>query len=256
LELRAAGVYNRDGATLGRAFNILAQADLRACYDSLLEDPSAPALYSYGGLGSVLVAGDRSRDGRTFFATQILTFQPEHRERRFQAPLRSFDFCDDRAIYHDARRKLEAALDGSVTPVPWDETWNQWRHLLRGKVELQGMFVQTGKYRHRNGQWILVMCETALPSRIHVKVPANTADQIETARTNYDQSGKLSVVLDRIRAHIEYEPMEREQLRSLCWDLGVPEDVRYRPDHLEARLRPVILPSALPAGATTLAFPR
>ena len=50
LEIRAAGTSNRDGATLERTFNILAQPDLRACYDSLLKDPSAPAPFPYGGL--------------------------------------------------------------------------------------------------------------------------------------------------------------------------------------------------------------
>ncbi|MGD0310698.1 MAG: hypothetical protein ABSC02_15600, partial [Acidobacteriota bacterium] len=98
LEIRAAGTSSRDNATLERAFNILAQTDLRACYDSLLKDPSVPAPFPYGGLGSILIAGDRSRDGQTFFATQILSFQPELRERRFHAPLRNFDFYDDRAI--------------------------------------------------------------------------------------------------------------------------------------------------------------
>ncbi|MGB7593494.1 MAG: hypothetical protein WBO19_19875, partial [Terriglobia bacterium] len=107
LELRAGGASNRDSATLERAFNILAQPELKACYDSLLKDSSAPAPFPYGGLGSILVAGDRSRDGQTFFATQILSFQPELQEHRFHAPLRNFDFYDDRAIYHDSRRKLE-----------------------------------------------------------------------------------------------------------------------------------------------------
>ena len=86
LELRAAGGSKRDHATLERTFNILAQRELRACYDSLLKDSSSPALFPYGGFGSILVAGDRSRDGHTFFATQILSFAPEHRERRFRAP--------------------------------------------------------------------------------------------------------------------------------------------------------------------------
>jgi hypothetical protein len=156
LELRAASASNRDSATLERAFNILAQPELRACYDSLLKDPSAPALFPYGGLGLILVAGEHSRDGQTFFASQILSFQPEHRERRFHAPLRNFDFYDDRAIYRDVQRKLEVTLDQSAMPIPWDATWNRWRHLLGTKVELQGTFVQTGKYRHRNGQWSLV----------------------------------------------------------------------------------------------------
>ena len=171
LELRAAATRNGDSATLERAFNILAQPELRACYDSLLKDSAAPALFPYGGFGSILVAGDRSRDGQTFFASQILHFQPELQERRFHAPLRNFDFYDDRAIYHDARRKLEVTLDHSAMPIIWDATWNRWRHLLGAKVELQGTFVQTGKYQRRNGQWSLNKWETALPSRIHVKVP-------------------------------------------------------------------------------------
>jgi hypothetical protein len=236
LELRAAGTSHRDSATLERTLNILAQPELRACYDSLLKDPSAAALFPYGGFGSILAVGERSRDGQTFFATQILSFQPEHRERRFHAPLRNFDFYDDRAIYHDARRKLEVTLDQSAMPIPWDATWNRWRHLLGTKVELRGTFVQTGKYQRRNGQWSLNKWETALPSRIHVKVPANIAEQVEAARKSYHRFGKFSDALCQIRARIEREPMEREQLRSLCWDLGIPGDfdvaqISWRPDY-------------------------
>jgi len=57
LEFRAAGTPNLDSATLERALNILAQPELRACYDSLLKDSSAPALFRYGGFGSILLAG-------------------------------------------------------------------------------------------------------------------------------------------------------------------------------------------------------
>jgi len=236
LELRAAGASNRDSTTLERAFNILAQPELRVCYDSLLKDSSAPALFPFGGFGSILVVGDRSRDGQTFFATQILSFQPDRQERRFHAPLRYFDFYDDRAIYRDVRRKLEVTLDQSAMPVIWDTTWNRWRHLLGAKVELQGTFVQTGKYRKRNAQWNLVKWETALPSRIHVKVPANIAEQVEKARRSYHRFGEFSEALAQIRARIEREPMEREQLRSLCWDLGIPGDfdvakINWKPDY-------------------------
>jgi curved DNA-binding protein CbpA len=236
LQLRAAGASNRDSATLERAFNILAQPELRACYDSLLKDSSAPALFPYGGFGSILVAGDRSRDGQTFFATQILSFQPEHRERRFHAPLRNFDFYQDHAIYRDVRRKLEVTLDQSAMPIIWEATWNRWKHLLGAKVELQGTFVQTGKYQRRNGQWSLNKWETALPSRLHVKVPANIAEQIEAARKSYHRFGEFSDALDQIRARIEREPLEREQLRSLCWDLGMPGDfdvsqISWQPDY-------------------------
>lgn len=236
LELRTAGTSKRDHAALERAFNILAQPELRACYDSLLKDTSSPALFPYGGFGSILVAGDRSRDGLTFFATQILSFLPECREHRFRAPLRNFDFHDDRAIYRDARRKLEVSLDQSAMPIIWDGTWNQWRHLLGAKVELQGTFVETGKFRHRRGEWQLIKWETGLPSRIAVKVPANIAEQIETARSRYHRFGKFSDALAKIRTRIEREPLEREHLRSLCWNLGFPGDfdiaqINWRPDY-------------------------
>jgi len=236
LELLASSASKLDRVTLERAFNILAQPELRACYDSLLKDISSPALFPYGGFGSILVAGDRSRDGQTFFAAQILSFQPELQEHRFHAPLRNLDFYDDRAIYRDVRRKLEVTLDQSAMPIIWDATWNRWRHLLGTKVELQGTFVQTGKYQRRNGQWSLNKWETALPSRIHVKVPANIAEQVEAARKSYHRFGKFSDALCQIRARIEREPMEREQLRCLCWDLGIPGDfdvaqISWRPDY-------------------------
>jgi len=224
LELRTASTSKRDHAALERAFNILAQPELRACYDSLLKDTSSPALFPYGGFGSILVAGDRSRDRLTFFATQILSFLPECRERRFRAPLRNFDFNNDRAIYRDVRRKLEVMLDQSAMPIAWDATWNQWKHLLGAKVELQGTFVETGKFRHRRGEWQLIKWETGLPSRIAVKVPANIAEQTETARSRYHRFGKFSDALAKIRARIEREPVEREELRNICWDLGLPGD--------------------------------
>src|SRR6516225_495256 len=37
---------------LERAFNILGQPELRACYDALLADPEAPAIFPYGGFRS------------------------------------------------------------------------------------------------------------------------------------------------------------------------------------------------------------
>ena len=118
LGLRAAATSDRDSTTLERAFNILAQPELRACYDSLLKDPSGSTLFPYGGFGSIvrvhrthlfphkpqskmirgsiLVAGDRLRDGQTFFATRIVAFQPELQECRFHAPVRTFDFVSVR----------------------------------------------------------------------------------------------------------------------------------------------------------------
>ena len=121
-------------------------------------------------------------------------------------------------------------------PTTWDATWNRWKHLLGTKVELQGTFVQTGKYQRKDGQWSLRKWETALPSRIRVKVPANIAEQIGAARKSYHRFGQFSDALGQIRARIERQPMEREQLRSLCWDVGIPGDfdvaqIAWQPDY-------------------------
>jgi hypothetical protein len=225
LELRAAGAPTRDFNILERAFNILAQPELRACYVTLSSIfSSVPALLSFSGFGSIVVSGERSRDGQTFFVRRILSFIPEHRQRRFRAPLRKFDFYNDRALYRDARRKLEVLVDPALIPLVWDATWNQWKHLLGAKVEIKSTFVETGNYRHRGGAWHLVKWETALPSRIEVKLPMDIAEQVETARKTYHRFGQFSDALDRIRARIEREPVEREELRRLCWDLRIPSD--------------------------------
>ena len=111
LELKTAWVPHSQRVALERAFNIVGQPELRACYDALLTDPEAPALFPYGGFGSLFVAGEPSRDGETFFARRILAFSPDLRHRRFHVPLRKCDFYDDRALCRDMRRKLEFWLD-------------------------------------------------------------------------------------------------------------------------------------------------
>ena len=111
LELRAAGVQHRERVALERAFNIVGQPELRACYGALLTDPEAPTVFPYGGFGSLLVSGERSRDGETFFVRRILAFSPDLRRRRFHVRLRNCDFYDDRARCRDVRRKLELWLD-------------------------------------------------------------------------------------------------------------------------------------------------
>ena len=57
LELRTAHAPVNGHRALKRAFNILAQPELRGCYDQLLAEPSAPAFFPYGGFGSLLVSG-------------------------------------------------------------------------------------------------------------------------------------------------------------------------------------------------------
>jgi len=104
--------------TLERTFNILGPPELRACYDALVADPEAPAIFPYGGFGSLLVSGERSRDEETFFAHRILAFSPERRRRRFHLPLRQCDFFEDRALCRDVRRKLELWLDSRSPAYP------------------------------------------------------------------------------------------------------------------------------------------
>jgi hypothetical protein len=236
LELRAEDAAKAAFSAAERAFNILAHPELRACYEGLLSNPTAPALFPYGGFGSIIALGDRSRDGQTLFVRRIVSFLPESRQRRFRAPLRKFEFYSDRAMYRDPRRKLEVLVDQSVMPIVWDQTWNQWKHFLATKVEIQAPFVEAGKYRHRRGEWQLVKWETALPSRLNIKLSANTPEQVETARKTYHRFGQFSDALNRIRERIEREPMERGDLQRICWDLGIPGDfdiaqITWKPDY-------------------------
>jgi hypothetical protein len=46
-----------------------------------------------------------------------------------QVPLRKCTFYDDRALYRDARRKLEIMFDQAAMPLSWDSSWNQWKLL-------------------------------------------------------------------------------------------------------------------------------
>jgi len=236
MELQRQGAAANACRALERAYNILAQPELRACYDALLQDPEAPTLFPYSGFGALLVSGDRSRDGKTFFANRILAFRPETRRRRFRAPLRKFEFYSKHAVYRDARRKLEVMLDQAAMPIIWDPTWNQWKHLLAAKVEIDGTFVHTGKFRMRSGAWHAVEWERVLPSRLQVNLPASLQEQIATARNTYHRFGLYSQALERIRARIEREPVEKKELDQILGQMGVPGDfdvaqITWKPDY-------------------------
>jgi len=236
LELRTAGVRHRERVALERVFNIVGQPELRACYDALLADPEAPALFPYGGFGSLLVAGEPSRDGQTFFARRILAFSPDLRRRRFHVPLRKCDFYDDRALCRDMRRKLEFWLDPAALHTLWDRTWNQWKHLLGTRIEVDGTFVQSGIYRKRRDEWELVTWETALPSRLEVKLPSDFHLQMESAKTTYHRFGQYSRALDQIRLCLEHRAVERAELQRMCSEMRIPGDfdvaqISWRPDY-------------------------
>ncbi len=236
LELQKEGAPQRACKAHERGYNILAQTELRACYDALLRDPDSPALFPYGGFGSMLAGGDRSRDGQTFFATRLLTFRPEMRERRFHAPLRKFEFYNQSAVYRDARRKLEVIVDQCSMPVVWDQTWNQWKHLLGAKVEIGAAFVRAGKYRMKSGEWHAVEWESALPSRLNITLPAELKEQIDAARKTFHRFGQYSEAFERIRARVEREAVEKSELDRLLGQLGVPGDfnvsrLTWQPDY-------------------------
>jgi hypothetical protein len=223
-ELCAAGACHRERITLERAFNILGNPDLRACYDALLDDPDKPVVFPYGGFGSLLVAGEPSRDAHTFFTRRIIAFSPNLRRRRFHLPLRRCNFYDDWALCRDVRRKLEFWLDPAAIHTVWDRTWNQWKHLLATSIQVEGTFVQSGKYRKGREQWELVTWETALPSRLGVKLPSDFQQQIESAKTAYHRFGQYSRALDQIRLRLKHQAVERAELQRMCSELRIASD--------------------------------
>lgn len=236
LELQTDAAPKDQLQAVERAFNLLARPDLRSCYQTLLLDPDAPALFPYGGFGALLVAGELSQDRETFFAKKILSFLPDRRERRFRAPLRKVEFFDGHAVYRDSRRKAEVILDQISLPLAFDPTWNQWRHLISTKFAVEATFVKSGKYRFRNGEWCLVNWETALPSRLRITLPGDTQEVLANARKTYHRFGEFFDAIQRIRLRLEREPIERTELDRICDELRIPPDfdiaqISWKPDY-------------------------
>lgn len=114
LELRASNSKPQYASLVERAFNVLAHAELRQCYDELRRDDDAPPLFPYSGFGSIFVEGKLSKGGDAFFADRILAYKPEMRSRKASLLLRQCEFLPDRVVCRDPRRRLEAWLDSSV----------------------------------------------------------------------------------------------------------------------------------------------
>ena len=236
LELQTDAASKDKLQAVERAFNLLARPDLRSCYQTLLLDPDAPALFPYGGFGALLVAGELSPDRETFFTKKILSFLPDRRERRFRAPLRKVEFFDGHAVYRDSRRKAEVILDQISLPLAFDPTWNQWRHLIGTKFGVEATFVKSGKYRLRNGEWCLVDWETALPSRLRITLPSDTQDVLANARTTYHRFGEFFDAIQKLRVRLEREPLERTELDRICDELRIPPgfdiaQISWKPDY-------------------------
>ena len=91
-------------------------------------------------------------------------------------------------------------------------------------MEIEATFVQSGQYRKRGGAWELVTWETALPSRITVKLPSDFDEQVESARTSFHRFGQYARALDQIRLCLEHQAMEKAELERLCSRLRIPGD--------------------------------
>lgn len=236
LELKTIGAARAEHAKLERAFNILGHPELRAYYDTILANPEIPAVFPYGGVGSLLVSGDHSRQGDIFFARRILAFVPDKMHRRLHLPLRNCEFYGDKALCRDMRRKLQFWLDPALVNVVWDPSWNRWKHLLSSKIDVDGTFVRGGKYTKRSGDWEFVDWETGLPSRLSITFPTDFEQDIERARSMYDRFGRYTRALDQIRLCLEHRAIERKDLERMCSELGIPTDfdvaqISWRPDY-------------------------
>ena len=150
-------------------------------------------------------------------------------------PLRKCAFHDDRAVYRDARRKLEITFDKAAMPLPWDSTWNQWKHLLGAKIRVKAGFLASGKYQHHGEAWHLVKREIAVPSHIAATLPVNITEQINEARQTHHRFGQFADALDRIRTRIESAPSKKPTCKSSAPG-GCPWRFRRRFNHLESGL--------------------
>ena len=224
MEFRQARAQKSEVAVIERAYNMLADPQLRAVYETLLSNPETPTPFPYSGFGSVLVEGEQAKEGDVFFARRILAFLPELRRQTLTLPLRKVDLFGDYAVLRDRSRKLEILLDQQLLPLRWDQTWNQWRRLLNANIEITADFVHTGKYQKRKGEWHLIEWETALPSRTDVKLPGDLESLVLIARRQYSRIGRHFAQIDLLRQQIERIPMESGELRRVCWDRGLPGD--------------------------------
>lgn len=236
LEMQQENASHPDLATLERAYNLLADPNIRVQYDGVLRDPTTPVAFPYSGFGSLVIRGERSADGGVFFANRILAFLPERRHRVISVPLRKLDYFEDYAILRDHNRKIEILIDQQLLPIRWDPTWSGWRERISAAVEISADFVRTGHYRKRCGEWKLVEFETALPSRTELAIPDGLEDDILKARAAHTRFGQYWKQIDRLRAHVDEIPTERDELRRLCWNQGLPVDfdvaqITWRPDY-------------------------
>jgi hypothetical protein len=237
LELDAAGAQARDRAQIERAFNVLANPKLRNCYDAMRRDEDAPALFPYGGFGSIFVEGHLSEDGEAFFANRIIAYKPEMTSRSLSLLLRRCEFFADRVICRDPRRTVEVWLDSNLLPgLDWDLTWNQWKHWLKSRIEVEATLVHAGKYQLRNGEWILRQLYAALPSRLRVRLPDTLPADVVQAKAIHALLGEHAELVRRILVEVDKRPVEHTQVQDWFDQLGASSHLKahhvtWRPDY-------------------------
>jgi hypothetical protein len=226
---------DRECARAERAFNVLAHPELRHCCDAMRVDDDAAPLFPYGGFGSILVEGKLADD--VFFVHRILAYRPEMRQRRFSLLLRQCEFLADRVVCRDPRRHIDVSLDANLLPdLHWDLTWNQWRHWLKSRIEVDSAFAYSGRYQLQNGEWVLRRWLSAIPSRIKVRLPEGLAADVAKARAIHQLLGENAEVVQRVRTLIEQQPAEHTQVQKWFDELSVsthlrPQHVNWQPDY-------------------------
>lgn len=231
LELQSTAVSAVDAAKAERAFNLLADADLRQCYDNLRIDPDAPPLFPYGGFGAILVEGSLSADRTALFGSRILAFRPTIQRRRLSVLLRRCEFTEDKILLHDARRHCLASIDRNLLPdLRWDPTWNSWRHWLRSRLELEGAFAKTAPPVSTNGADRGRDWHVALPSRSVVRAPEGLSADVEMARSIHELLGEHADLVAKARRIIEREPVEHTEVQRWIDKCGASSSLK--PEHI------------------------
>jgi hypothetical protein len=220
-----------------RAFNVLANPELRPKYDAHLSDPDSMLPFPYGGCGEILAAGNLSKDERTFFADSILAFKPEVQSKKVKVLLRQCEFLTDHVALLDSRRKLEIWMDaGLLDGLAWDPTWNRWKHWLRTRFDVNATVVKSSKYRLVRGEWVVKNWWTALPSRISVTVPASVHEDVARAQAIHELLGQHAEVVQKLREQIARQPIEGSAVQAWLDRLGAspqlrPEYTTWQPDY-------------------------
>lgn len=231
LELQGTDISAVEAANAERAFNLLADADLRRCYDDLRADPDAPPLFPYGGFGAVLVQGSLSADRASFFGSRILAYRPTIERRRLSVLLRRCMFLEDKIRFCDSRRRCLVSIDRNVLPVlRWDLTWNHWCHWLRSRIELEAAFAKTAPPVGTSGadggrDW-----HVALPSRMVVHAPDGLSADVDMARSIHELLGEHADLVAKARRIIESEPIEHTEVQRWLDECGASS--RLKPEHI------------------------